>query len=169
MRPSSGPQFALWPRGQRWLLVVLTLIASAAHLARSPQAGGLGLPGTWVLSGTPSDGHGERPDDRAGMDMPDMAMSSPDAGAHAHAYADAAPAPTPGLSDAAPNAPPHHSHTSDAHCPFCLTAGFALEAQPAIFIFGPAARALWAAPVCLEPLLAPVRHADARAPPCPHR
>lgn len=184
MSPSSGPPFALWPRGQRWLLVVLTLVASVAHLARSPQAGGLGLPPGLALSlpGTPAprpvtpSGLGQAAgdaqaradapslDQMAGMDMPaTMPATGPDAGTHVHVGAPQASAP--GLSDAAPNAPPHHTHAPDAHCPFCLTAGFALEAQPALFIFGFALRALWVAPAFLEPLLATLRHADARAPP----
>ncbi|MFC5847262.1 hypothetical protein [Deinococcus petrolearius] len=102
--------------------------------------------------------------------MPGEELDPQDAGAHAHAPADMPPVPAPGLSDAAPNAPPHPTHAPDAHCPFCLTAGFALEAQPALFIFGLAALALRAAPASPQPLLSPVSHADARAPPrCPGR
>ena len=183
MSPSSGPLFALWPRGQRWLLVVLTLVASVAHLTRSPQAGGLGLPpglaqgllGSSVARPVALSGLGQAAgdaqarvdapslDQMAGMDMPGMLASGPDAGTHVHVGAPQASAP--GLSDAAPNAPPHHTHAPDSHCPFCLTAGFALEAQPALFIFGFALRALWVTPAFAEPLLATPRHADARAPP----
>lgn len=161
---SSGPQFALWPRGQRWLLVVLTLLASVAHLARSPQAGGLGLPSGWAAVSAGATRQAETvPDQMAGMDMPGAGPAHAEAGGHAHAAT--SPAAAPGLSDAAPNAPPHHDHYTDAHCPFCLTAGFALEAQPAIFIFGLAAQVVRAQAARLEPQLAAVRHADARAPP----
>lgn len=157
-RPESGP--VTWPQGQRWLLVLLTLIASAAHLLRSPQAGGLGLPGTLLVQVTPAavtaptaHRHSAGLPRSAMADM-ELAPQTPDPGV----------SPAPGLSDAAPNAPPAHPH-GEAHCPLCLSAGFALAAQPGPLTFQTSPHTPHTAVACPRPFLACVRHADPRAPP----
>lgn len=164
----SGSPPVTWPHGQRWLLVVLTLIASVAHLARSPQAGGLGLPGILLAQTTIDPGAPAAPPAHrhsAGMDISDL--GGPGNGAQAAAGPGARPASAwaPELADAAPNAPPHHGHHTDAHCPFCLTAGFALEAQPGFSVVRVVPHVLRAALSCPQPFLAGIRHADPRAPP----
>lgn len=160
----SGLPPVTWPQGQRWLLALLTLIASAVHLTRSPQAGGLGLPGTLLMQ-MASDTETAPPTHQhtADMDMTamgDRAQETPLRTPHLSHHA-----PSPGLTDAAPNAPPAHDHHAGAHCPFCLTAGFALEAQTAFFIFQLPLCALHTALTCPRPFLARIRHADPRAPP----
>lgn len=61
---------------------------------------------------------------------------------------------------------PHESPPAhEAHCPFCLTAGFALEPSA---VSAPASEAVLAPRGSGRPVhihLAPLRHGDARAPP----
>lgn len=166
MRTVRGARPAAQPEGWRWLLILLTLLASLGHLTRRPQVGGLGLPGAF-LSG-PQHGserrvEGERelarrPSTQEVAQMP----TGQTATRHLHEGAGSSIR----LSDAAPNAPPgHHGGFSGVHCPFCFTAGFALEPQP-----GPApllhpVGVLLEVSVYTAVALAVVRHADPRAPP----
>jgi len=81
-----------------------------------------------------------------------------------HADRTSAPHDLALLDTSAPNAPPApHDHA--AHCPFCFTAAFALEAAgvalPSVVIGGMER----AATAYRRPVLAAPAHADARAPP----
>lgn len=149
----------------RWVLALLTLLAALAHLTRSPAAGGLGLSLT-TLAATTAPSHAtstelheaaHAPVMPDGMsDMPDASSPAPHAG---HGTG-------PSLTDAAPNAPPAHDHHhSDAHCPFCFTAAFALEAETVTARADDSPVAPTPTNVPLTLALAIVRHADPRAPP----
>lgn len=144
----------------RWVLALLAVLASLAHLTRSPGAGGLGLT-LGTLTQTVAGGH-EAPTEVAahvhvaGVPCDPPASRTAEAGA-AHAGGHA-------LTDAAPNAPPHHAH-GDPHCPFCLTTGFALAAGVGPRIGPQAQRAPHVTTRTAGPVTFALRHADARAPP----
>lgn len=180
----SGPARFTVPAVGRWVLALLTLVAALAHLTRSPAAGGLGLP----LTGLAAPRHtapeqaapatvGGRPDHHP----TDQHLADHHSADHhpADRHADHA---TPGrrlhpagtdpqaghglsLTDAAPNAPPTHDHHPDAHCPFCLTAAFALAAAPVVAVAATLQAPSQPTSVPLTLALAVIRHADARAPP----
>ncbi|WP_418514438.1 hypothetical protein [Deinococcus sp. RM] len=147
-------------RAGRWVLALLAVLASLAHLTRSPGAGGLGLT-LGTLTQTVAGGH-EAPTEAAahvhvaGVPCDPPSPRTAEAGA-AHAGGHA-------LTDAAPNAPPHHAH-GDTHCPFCLTAGFALAAADGPRVGPRAQRALHVTTRTAGPVTFALRHADARAPP----
>lgn len=160
----SRSQILTVPAVGRWVLTLLTLLAALAHLTRSPAAGGLGLtlPGLTTAApphATPSataDHADHAPVTHEGMsDMADLPVTETHAGHEAG----------PRLTDAAPNAPPSHEHHSDAHCPFCLTAGFALEVTPVTPVTITIQALSQPTNVPLTLALAVVRHADPRAPP----
>ncbi len=168
MSRASSSQLAPAPAVTRWLLAVLTLIAAVMHLTRSPEAGGLGL-----TLGTLPLGTLTQAATRAGH-VHEAAAETP---VHVHAAgvpcdppaprtAEAGPAHADGhaLTDAAPNAPPHHAH-GDTHCPFCLTAGFALAAADGPRVGPRAQRAPHVTTRTAGPVTFALRHADARAPP----
>lgn len=183
MRSSAPARRSALPRGWRWLLVLLTLVASLMHLTRSPAVGGLGLSGPLAQALVPLQAQAAKASasahaaaDPAPMD--DMSMDGPPMVTPA-AHPVAAP-PRPDLTEAAPNAPPaqahsathpdHHTgdHPADhaaAHCPFCLSAGFALESVPTLLVFVPLATLHAEAVRSHGPALSFVRHADPRAPP----
>lgn len=147
---------------QRLLLALVTVAASFVYLNRAPAFGG--------LSGMTTPGLASDMNDMPGMERvertPAPADARPAAHPAAHPPADlthvtrASPQTSP-----APNAPPAAPHDHAAHCPFCFTAAFALEAD------GPAVR-VRAGPPGWPPLDAYVwphvlvtRHVHARAPP----
>lgn len=146
----------------RWLLTVLTLIAAAMHLTRSPEAGGLGLTlGAQTQAGTGAHNHEAQVEATAHVHVPGVPCDPP---APRTVEAGAAHADGHVLTDAAPNAPPHHAH-GDTHCPFCLTAGFALAAVDGPRV-GPRAQcAPYVTTRTAGPVTFVLRHADARAPP----
>ncbi len=117
-RQTHAPRSRPW----RWLQVLLVLVASLAYLERERDpAMPSGLPmvrtlpevttGVHALPARPPVAHAMR------MAMSGMAMP-PDP-----------PAPPVDVHQHGPNAPPA-PHDHDAHCPFCFTAAFALEAPP---------------------------------------
>lgn len=188
MRSSALARRSALPRGWRWLLVLLTLVASLMHLTRSPAVGGLGLSGPLAQALVPPQTQAAKaaPSAHAAADpapmADDMAMEGPPMVTPA-AHPVAAP-PRPDLTEAAPNAPPaqghsathpdHHTgdhpadHPADhaaAHCPFCLSAGFALESAPTLLAFVPLATLHAEAVRSHGPASSFVRHADPRAPP----
>ncbi|WP_343758896.1 hypothetical protein [Deinococcus depolymerans] len=162
MRFRRAPHPPTVPPVGRWVLALLTVIASLMHLTRSPGVGGLGLdrPGATRV-------HAPRP-----VTVTTPAVGHPPGhGAHRTPHdrpGHAAPAThAPGLSDAAPNAPPHPGKHAAPHCPLCLTAGFALNPAPAALPLPLTARMAAAAVRPTGPATAAVRHADPRAPPHP--
>ncbi|MBZ9713524.1 hypothetical protein [Deinococcus multiflagellatus] len=160
-RAVGGP--AAVARQQRWLLAALCLLASFAFLGRTTSPG-LGLPSPFQAMQV-----AER---QAPQPAQTQAASAPAHAGHppAHRDMESAPSARPALTQAAPNAPPHgpaHAADHGAHCPFCFTAAFALEAEGALSLARPAAQAPVQALGPRGPWLAPVRHAEARAPPQP--
>ncbi len=150
-------------RVDRWVLALLAVLASLAHLTRSPGAGGLGLPLGTLTQVTTRAGHMHEAAAEARVhvhvagvpcDPPAPRTAEPGA-SHAGGHA---------LTDAAPNAPPHHAH-GDTHCPFCLTAGFALAAAYGPRVGPRAQRASHVTTRTAGPVTFALRHADARAPP----
>ncbi len=150
-------------RAGRWLLALLAVLASLAHLTRSPEAGGLGLTlGTLTQAATRA-GHVHEAAAEARIHVhvagvpcdPPAARTAEAGAAHADGHA---------LTDAAPNAPPHHAH-GDTHCPLCLTAGFALAAADGPRVGPRAQRAPHVTTRTAGPVTFALRHADARAPP----
>lgn len=155
-------------RAGRWLLALLAVLASLAHLTRSPEAGGLGLTlgtlplGTLTRAATGAGHVHDAPVEATvhvhvrGVPCDPPAPRTAEAGdAHAGRHA---------LTDAAPNAPPHHAH-GDSHCPLCLTAGFALAAADGPRVGPRAQRASHVTTRTAGPVTFALRHADARAPP----
>lgn len=159
------------PAVQRCVLVLLTLVASLMHLTRTPGAGGLGLtppPVSQPVVSRPALQASAPAGSAAQLQTDHAADHMPDHGAADHVAADhraadhvagshAGHAPT----DAAPNAPPGHAEHAGPHCPFCLTAGFALAAAPATTL--PTVPAPVVRPA--GPAVSAVRHADPPAPP----
>ncbi|MVN86345.1 hypothetical protein GO986_06160 [Deinococcus sp. HMF7620] len=149
-------------RGQRWLLALLCLLASFAFLGRVTGSGGSALAPLLRVTAAPLAGLVERTEAHA--------HSAAHAG-HSHQPPEEADrshpapqAPVTALSDAAPNAPPHRADHG-AHCPFCFTAAFALEAGRALlFVALPASQAA-RVPTAQRPVLAPQRGPQPRAPP----
>jgi len=150
-------------RAGRWLLALLALLASLAHLTRSPEAGGLGLTVGALTQAATGTGHVHEAPAEATVHMhvPGVPCDPP---ASRTAEAGAAHAGGHVLTDAAPNAPPHHAH-SDAHCPFCLTAGFAPAALDGLRVGPRGQRASHVTTRTAGPVTFALRHADARAPP----
>ncbi|GGS25692.1 hypothetical protein [Deinococcus knuensis] len=157
----SSTQQATVTTVTRWVLTLLTLLAAGMHLTRSPEAGGLGLTlGSSAMPGTQVHASAEHvhaaPPQPTHAHMPAGSPHAPAAQAgHGHAH---------DLTDAAPNAPPQHTH-SDRHCPFCLTAGFALAAAADLRVDHPVERAPHVTARTAGPVTFALRHADARAPP----
>jgi hypothetical protein len=150
-------------RAGRWLLALLAVLASLAHLTRSPGAGGLGLTlGTLTQAATGAGHVHEAPvEATVHVHVPGVPCDPP---APRTAEAGAAHAEGPALTDAAPNAPPHHAH-GDPHCPFCLTAAFALAAAYGPRVDPRTQRASHVTTRTAGPVTFALRHADARAPP----
>ncbi|THF87250.1 hypothetical protein E7T09_08885 [Deinococcus sp. KSM4-11] len=153
---------AATPLPHRWVLALLTVVASFAFLTRQPEpSGGGGLPAVMgVMAGMATP---EPP--RAALTSSAMDRAPKVRGdATPHAVRMSAPHDLALLDTSAPNAPPA-SHDHAAHCPFCFTAAFALEAAgvalPSVVIGGME----WAATAYRRPVLAAPAHADARAPP----
>ncbi|WP_189070180.1 hypothetical protein [Deinococcus radiotolerans] len=150
-------------RAGRWLLALLALLASLAHLTRSPEAGGLGLTVGALTQAVTGAGHVREAAAEATVHVhvpgvpcdPSDPRTTEAGAAHAGGHA---------LTDAAPNAPPHHAH-GDTHCPFCLTAGFALAAADGPRVGPRAQRASHVTTRTAGPVTFALRHADARAPP----
>lgn len=161
----ARPQLLMVSAVGRWVLALLTLLAALAHLTRSPAAGGLGLSLT-ALAVTTAPSHATSAEMHAAAHatvMPDC-MSGMPAGARPTAHA--GHGATPSLTDAAPNAPPAYDHHhSDAHCPFCFTAAFALEAETVTARAEISPATPTSTNVALPLAIAVVRHADPRAPP----
>lgn len=152
----------------RALLVFLTVVASLMHLTRSPEAGGLGLMAgsmSQMMGGDPqaaSASHHRSTENVQGEVRGDPQAKMDCLPGHEHNAAST----EPDLTTQAPNAPPAHSgHSSEAHCPFCFTAAFALEAVGFALPFDGLAAHRWAEPTWLSPALKVIRHAEARAPP----
>lgn len=72
----------------------------------------------------------------------------------------AAAAPSPGQSGSQ-----NHQQSHQAHCLFCLTGAFALEAETATPLNVPVVYQATVAPEMMQARAAAPRHADARAPP----
>lgn len=165
---------------ERCVLVLLTLVASLMHLTRSPGAGGLGLTPPAVTrpalaaSGPAASVRVLSAGERA---APADTAAHPGDGHHPHQHASpASAADTPAghaphrhagyaRTDAAPNAPPGHAEHAGPHCPFCLTASFALAAAPATTLPTVTRPVVPAAVRPAGPAVSAVRHADPRAPP----
>lgn len=147
-------------RAGRWLLALLAVLASLAHLTRSPGAGGLGLT-LGTLTQTVAGAHEAPTEAAAHVHVAGVPCDPP---APRTAEASAAHADGHDLTDAAPNAPPHHAH-GDPHCPFCLTTGFALAAGVGPRVGPQAQRAPHVTTRTAGPVTFALRHADARAPP----
>lgn len=64
-------------------------------------------------------------------------------------------------------APDHHPQNHQAHCLFCLTGAFALQADTAAPLPAPVVHTAPATPLAVQSRAPALRHADARAP--PHR
>ncbi len=141
-------------RVQRWLAALLCLLASFAYLNREPD--GARTPGTSVSARMASMPMSEaRAQAETPPTAPEVQGTAPPC---AHDPAPRAPA----LDHGGPNAPPH-DHA--AHCPFCFTAAFALEA-PGVALPAPEGARL-ERPLPARPEHTPrvQTHADARAPP----
>ncbi|WP_153013642.1 hypothetical protein [Deinococcus grandis] len=147
-------------RAGRWVLALLAVLASLAHLTRSPGAGGLGLT-LGTLTQTVAGGHEAPTEAAAHVHVAGVPCDPP---TPRTAQAGAAHADRHALTDAAPNAPPQHAH-GDPHCPFCLTTGFALAAADGPRVGPRAQRALHVTTRTAGPVTFTLRHADARAPP----
>ncbi|WP_221090970.1 hypothetical protein [Deinococcus aquaedulcis] len=152
---------------QRWLLAALCLLASFAFLGRTTSPG-LGGPSLFQVA----QAKGASADPQAPQPAQTQTAPAPAHAGHPPAHQEMAPprSTRPELTQAAPNAPPHgpaHAADHSAHCPFCFTAAFALEAEGALSLAGPAAVARTRPARLHGPWLAPVRHAEARAPPSP--
>ena len=127
-------------------------MASFAYLTREPEnlSGVLSLPALTQMAGMEMDG------DMAGMDMsPDGEMPMP--GHSGTATSESA------AHDHGPHAPSPHNHA--AHCPFCFSAAFALEAQGFDWQAGAAQQTEFLSLPYSPPHLLTLRHAQARAPP----
>ena len=97
----------------------------------------------------------------AGMDMPNTLMAASDmAEMEGMTHAHHAPQPAP----AAPSPKPA-THDHAAHCPFCVTNAFALEAGIVGLPQGPPAYLPLPLPLLIAVTLRAVAAADARAPP----
>ncbi|SMB81464.1 hypothetical protein SAMN00790413_04590 [Deinococcus hopiensis KR-140] len=148
--------------GQRWLLAFLCLLASLAYLTRAPEAPGL-FPPSAFLGASLKSVTAKTQQVRAELPASTLpAVAGMDMSGRVHHPAPAAPE----LTNAAPNAPPAgHDQQHAAHCPFCFTSAFALEAAGVSLALPGSLRSPWLA-LKLAPLhLAQVRHADPRAPP----
>lgn len=115
---------------------LLCLVASFAYLTREPDNLS-GALGLPTLAGMDMGG-----------EMADMNMNQADHSAHDQ-----------------PSAPNNPAHKHAAHCPFCFSAAFALEAQGFVLALAEAARPAFLRSPYLQPHLLEVRHAEARAPP----
>jgi hypothetical protein len=147
-------------------MAALCLIASFAYLLREQgmvPVSSVGRPSSRVTPGerpakalqpnvAPAISHPAADQPPPGSEMADMPGMAPNR----------APVPAPGLGSQAPNAP-KHDHA--AHCPFCYTAAFALEAGA--WLLGPVASipTMSARPGSPQVHTAVLRHHGARAPP----
>ncbi|QFP77043.1 hypothetical protein [Deinococcus sp. AJ005] len=127
------------------LMAVLTVLAAFAFQAR---VGGmvdlpmLGMSGMVRMAGYPMSGH-----QMAGMPVgPSAASALP------------VPQPQQGQGD-------RESHNHAAHCPFCVTGAFALEAGVLPLPTAPPRQISRPLPLAVADVPAVPRHADARAPP----
>ena len=162
MRPLPAIVLTRRPLAWRWLLVVLTVLASLAHLTRSAQVGGLDLTGGVLTQGRVHTAHPSADVQvQAVAPVPRRGAPAP-APAHPPGLADPG---TPHLTDAAPNAPPADEHHAGLHCPFCLSGAFALAAQGDSAVLLRAPGLPRPAQVVLGPARTAARYADARAPP----
>lgn len=154
------------PRQFHWLLAFLTVVASFMHLTRLPEMGGLGVMSfmTGQVATAPQTVEAQAHAGHAQHVAPPKPLKMDCLPGHEQHD----PATAPDLTSAAPNAPPAHSgHDSAAHCPFCLTPAFALEAVGFSLPFVGALTHRWAGLTWVAPALKLVRHAEARAPPQP--
>lgn len=131
--------FAARQRLLRLWTALLCLLASFAYLMREPDdlSGAFERPALRGMAGMDLSG------DMAGMDM-----GQADQAAHDH-----------------PSIPIDPAHNHAAHCPFCFSAAFALEAQGFVLALAEAARPAFLHFPYLQPHLLALRHAEARAPP----
>ncbi|GAA4006589.1 hypothetical protein GCM10022631_17620 [Deinococcus rubellus] len=128
---------------------LLCLVASFAYLTREPDdlSGALSLPGLAGMAlSSDMAGMDKRPDGEMAMGDGSRTISSESA-AHDH-------------SSQSPN-----SHNHAAHCPFCFSAAFALEAQGFVLALAEAPHLTFLHLPYLQPHLLAPRHAEARAPP----
>lgn len=134
--------FAAKQRKLRFWTALLCLVASFAYLMREPDnlSGSLSLP---AMAGMAMNMD-------MGGEMADMEMAQADHSAHASA---------PDSSSTRPA----HSHA--AHCPFCFSAAFALEAQGFELWAGAAEHVDFLSLPYQPPHLLSLRPAKARAPP----
>ncbi|WP_161882635.1 DUF2946 family protein [Deinococcus alpinitundrae] len=132
--------FAARQRLLRLWTALLCLVASFAYLMRAPDDLSAAL---------------DRPAPR-GMhmsgDMAGMNMDQADRTAHDH-----------------PSAPINPAHNHAAHCPFCFSAAFALEAQGFVLALTGVTRSGFVHPLYPQPHLLAPYHAEARAPPTAQR
>ncbi|WP_075831769.1 DUF2946 family protein [Deinococcus marmoris] len=135
MRPLRATKIDL-----RRLLAVLTVVAAFAFQAR--VGGMLDLPMPGMSGMVRMAGHG-------------MARMPPGPSSTAPLPA---PQPQPGQGD-------RESHNHAAHCPFCVTGAFALEAGVLPLSTAPPQQTPQAQLFTVVDLPAAIRHADARAPP----
>lgn len=145
------------------MLACLCLLASLGYLTRATDA-------TGPLLLSPFQGQVQtvergRASDVTAHHFPPVTLDRPvpsgSTAAHGMAVSSA-----PDLSAAAPNAPPHpHDHAHVAHCPFCFTSAFALEADGVVVVWAGFRLPERAAPLHARVYLAALRHGDPRAPP----
>lgn len=127
----------------RPLLALLTVMAAFMFQLRLDALGG--------LEASPHGAHGALRSTATAM----AEMADPPA-AHHHSAVQSAPGPA---------TLPQSQHNHTAHCPFCLTNAFGLQASVEALPPGPPDYLPLAQSEALEPFLAFARHADARAPP----
>lgn len=147
---------------QQLLLALLTVAASFVYLTRAQMTSVMGTTGMMGLA----DGMTDMPGMSGDADV--QVLSNP-----AQRQGSAALSPdqsaslvgAPDLTDAAPNAPSPAAHDHAAHCIFCFTSAFALEADGAFMLLA-LGHWVWRALVCYaRPHVLAARHVDARAPP----
>ncbi|WP_264777187.1 hypothetical protein [Deinococcus aetherius] len=149
---------------RRWLLACLCLLASLVYLGRasgpSNPAPFSTVQGRAVETRATPQAHlvpernfraPDEMDGRATADKAEGHRSSPEHRASERL-------------GAAPNAPPA-GHPHAAHCPFCFTSAFALEADGAFLVTVGRWRPVRLPAAAVRPSLAVLRHADPRAPP----
>ncbi|GHF37262.1 hypothetical protein HNQ07_001217 [Deinococcus metalli] len=149
------------PPPYRWVLALLTVLASFAFLARQPEPGtptGTGLTRMAAMPDMPAD-HAER----AATPCPHSGSSTTAETTSPTTREDARGHAVP-LTTAAPNAPPT-AHDHSAHCPFCFTAAFALLAVGVALPAAATARTVRGDPAYTHPALLVLGLAQARAPP----
>lgn len=103
--------------------------------------------------------------DMSQMDMSHMDMSGGHGHSHEHGHGQSAHSPDASLPPSAPTFPTPATHDHAAHCPFCLSNAFALEAGVVGLPQGPPQYAPKPFVHVILFVAAFVPHADARAPP----